>query len=138
MDSTTGIVAGTVIAQLATLITLMFNARQARLRAERQRAEELEDRAAARKIELEDRAELARRVERTNDALTIKVDETAQNLHKAIAENTEKTIEVGQQAKVAFAEANHTNDKFHAVSQVVSDLNQRLLDQEKRNAKSAQ
>lgn len=131
MDPTTGIVIGTVGAQFATLFTLMFNARQARLRAERQRVEELEDRKEARKIELEDRATLAAKVEQARVELVSKVDERAGQLHQAIAENTEETKLASQKADAVFVEANHSNTKITTISERISDLNQRLLDREK-------
>jgi len=124
-----------LIGQLFTLLTLMYNARQARLREERKRVAELQDRIAAREIEVEDRRALAAQVVTTatnvaqhveTTALNIAqhVEQTTARLHKAISDNTEETRQVGQKADAAYTEANHVNTK-------ISDLNERLLQQAK-------
>lgn len=76
----------TVIGQLIALLTIMFNARQARRREERKRKWELEDRAAM-----------------------------AKGLHSAIQDNTHKTEQAIVAADLAYKEANHVNLKLQAL-----------------------
>jgi len=129
-----------VVAQVMTLITLMFNARQARLRREVERREELEDRAALRAVEVEDRKALAAKVINVSEALARKVEESSTQIHEAIADNTRETIEVGKRAEAAYTEANHSNVKISDVKNEISNLNQRLLERREnvRNGKTIQ
>jgi hypothetical protein len=113
-SGTTAIVIGNIVAWMGTLITLIFNAHQARRREERKRLADIEDRNYVRAIELEDRQALARKV----DAVSVK-------LHAAIEENTRETREAGQKSHAAYTEASQMSTK-------ISDLNQRLLQREDR------
>lgn len=96
-----GLVAA-LAAQALTFFTLVFNAKQARLREERHRSWDIEDRKL----------------------LATKVVETTSEIRDAIAENTAKTEQATVAAHDAYKEANHVNVK-------ISDLNARLLKQEK-------
>jgi gas vesicle protein len=106
-----GVVA-TIIAQMATFLTLVFNARQQREREER-----------LRQWELEDRQMVAKKVVESSQMLANVVAQQHQELTEAISENTSKTDQAITAADSAFKEANHVNIK-------ISDLNKRLLDRE--------
>ena len=125
-----------VVAQIMTLLTIMFNTRQARLRRETERREELEDRAELRRIEVEDRATLAAKVIASSTDLAKKVAETTVSIHEAIADNTRETIKVGEKADAAYVEANDSNLKVKSINKEISDLNQRLLDREKGKSRT--
>lgn len=97
-----------IVTTTLTFLTLVFNARQARLREERHRAWELEDRKA----------------------LAGRVSTTTNEIKEAIAENTMKTEQATAAAHEAYQEANHVNVK-------ISDLNARLLHQEQERSRGA-
>jgi len=140
---------GAVLAQLIVFITLVFNARQARVIAERTRKWEVEDRAVLATHVTDTSSKLAEKVHMTSELLAAKVMTTSQDLATkvletsaalekkveasnaaiadAIKENTLKTDASALAAREAYTEANHVNVK-------ISDLNERLLSNERRDA----
>jgi methyl-accepting chemotaxis protein len=103
-------VLGVVVAQLATFATLVFNARQQRLREERVRGWEVQDRAM-----------LARTVTETSERLAATVTNQHGSVVAAIADNTHKTEEATQKATEAFQEANHVNNKIAHLNAAIID-----------------
>src|SRR4051794_7498790 len=90
---------GGLIAQIFTLITLRFNAKQAKEKDDQHRAWEVEDRKAS----------LA-----ATSALSQHVQASGERLAAAIADNTQKTVNAASAADAAFAEANSVNEKIAA------------------------
>jgi CheY-like chemotaxis protein len=91
---------GGLIAQIFTLITLRFNAKQAKEKDDQHRAWEVEDRKAS----------LA-----ATSALSQHVQASGERLAAAIADNTQKTVNAASAADAAFAEANSVNEKIAAI-----------------------
>lgn len=120
-----GIVAA-IIGQIVTLITLVYNSKQQRLREERNHRWEVEDRAALATKVVQTSDALAAKVLQTSDALASTVVQTTAGIQAAIADNTIKTEQATTAAHEAFKEANNVNNK-------ISDLNNRLLDQERKS-----
>ncbi len=129
---------------LVTLLTVIWNSRQQRLKEERLRKWEIDDRAVVAAKVADASNALAARVAMTSDVLAIKVTQTAADLAQkvidtslslahtvtvtgellqdkvrvleaAIAENSKLTVEAKQAARDAFVEANHVNNKIAAL-----------------------
>jgi len=112
-DTTTALLIGvlaTFLASLTTFMTLVYNGRQQRLREER-----------ARRWEIEDRALLAKQVMDTSSALAQTAAQQHDVVVAAIADNTTKTELSTEKATEAFREANHVNHK-------IADLNSAIID----------
>jgi len=106
MDPSLPLVVGSILTPISTMLIIMFNARQARLRREENR-----------KWEIEDRAELARKVLATSETLARRVEQSGTELTTHIEKATDA-------AHRAFKEANDVNGK-------IEDLNRRLLQRDK-------
>lgn len=139
-----GVIAA-VVAQLVTFGSLMFNSRQQRLREERNRKWEVEDRAELAKqvvttsaqlatkvhetsVELASKvidtsAALAKTVTDTSAVLAEKVDATTKAITDAIAENTVKTERAAEAAHEAYKEANNVNLKIASLGLKAQDGN---------------
>lgn len=120
-DTPTALLVGvivTIIGQIATFGTLVFNARQLRFEAERKR-----------KWEIEDRALLAAKVVAVGDTLAAKVDQQHIEVSAAIAENTEKT----DQAIKVSQEANHLSRKIAELARAYDKVQGRTTALEDRD-----
>lgn len=104
------IIVGGVLAQIATIITLVLN----------------------RRWEVEDRKELAMKVVGTSAELAVKVLATGDALTEHVTEQVAGLSAAVKQAKTAadnsYTEANHVNIKIEAVQKEIKDLNERLVE----------
>jgi len=130
MDPTAvSLVVGGIVAQLCTLIIIMFNARQARLRREEQRRWDMEDRAALAKKVVETSTALADKVIKTSIKLAKSVKSTGDDLTKHVSQTAKDlTVRVDgatDAAHEAYKEANNVNMK-------IENLNKRLISEEEK------
>ena len=105
----------TTLANLLTLLTVIFTAHQQREREIRTRAWEIEDRKVLAIHVAATSDALAEKVQTTSDALALKVSETTNSLQAAIADNTVKTEGAAAAAHEAYKEANHVNLKIQTL-----------------------
>lgn len=117
-EASTALILGalaTVVVQLVTFATIVFNARTQRLRAEQ-----------ARQWEVEDREIVAAKVVTASEKLAETVQIQHLDLTSKITENTEKTEQAATAAKEAYHEANTINLKLEKLG-----LEHNRLDKEK-------
>lgn len=120
--------AAATISSLVALLTIMFNARTARMREERNRKWDVEDRAHRAEASLVKTQELTAAIADVREktlASTQAQHTTRQMLTNAIAQVQKKTEEGIEASKGAQDVANHANSKLEAIGLRVAAMAKR-------------